>query len=569
MCNSYNTIIFSSRPTAIVFVVNIFVVLISFSITCPTHSLLTSQHGLITLKFPLDKSTIATHLRFRNNKNSNPNVIIIHTVSMRLQSSSQQPPKEKSDRSNNSKDEQKELTLYEILGTSQTATRSELKSQYITLAKKSHPDAQLGKEKEGIDDETVDFQEIAEAWRTLGNPKSRRKYDRELKAKEWGEKAQRLTNERLEQAAPVAMKIMDNIAVPFLRRTTATTWAVGKAIATGLSSSSTRTIIKNDDNDDDENTNVTNSDSNSASIIINNVENSETDDDQVVDDAASNASTLKNATETLADTLISAIEAGKKAGRTVDTFELNEKSLELQVRAKNEEEKAKHVIEELDSVKEKRLFATLQSTEFALSSEEAKEVLKKLHTDDNFTFANRSMKKTVIEKEIHSLRNTEIQFTEKLDFYTEIDREWNELLIKREKAKENLSIKKNTEIEAQRALDNAHKMAIEAKDDMVEVSSTLRGVEQDVRKRAQEMDRVSTTLSRKQERVRNALRRKTELLNGGIQVQYITEQEVMMLRKKEIQLIGEAREIATMVSRLQSRADRLKKRADALEQWKS
>jgi len=90
---------------------------------------------------------------------------------MRLQSSSQQPPKEKSDRSNNSKDEQKELTLYEILGTSQTATRSELKSQYITLAKKSHPDAQLGKEKEGIDDETVDFQEIAEAWRTLGNPK--------------------------------------------------------------------------------------------------------------------------------------------------------------------------------------------------------------------------------------------------------------------------------------------------------------------------------------------------------------------------------------------------------------
>ena len=223
----------------------------------------------------------------------------------------------------------------------------------------------------------------------------------------------------------------------------------------------------------------------------------------------------------------------------------------------------------MDSVKEKRLFATLQSTEFALSSEEAEEVLEKLHTDDNFTFANRSMKKTAIEKEIHSLRNTEIQFTEKLDSYTEIDREWNELLIKREKAKENLSIKKNTEIEAQRALDTAHKMTIEANNDMVKVSSTLRGVEQDVRKRAQEMDRVSTTLSRKQERVRNALRRKTELLNGGIQVQYITEQEVMMLRKQETQLLGDARQIATMVARLQSRADRLKKRADALEQWKN
>jgi len=559
MFTAYNNIIISSRSTADVLVVTIFVLLISFSITCPTHSLL-------TLKFPLGKSSIATHVRFRNDKNRKPDVIVIDTVSMRLQSSSQQPPKEKSDRNNNSEDKQKELTLYEILNTSQTATRSELKSQYITLAKKSHPDAQLGKVEEGTYDEIVDFQEIAEAWRTLGNPKSRRKYDRELKAKEWGEKAQRLTNERLEQAAPVALKIMDNIAVPFLRRTTATTWAVGRAIATGLSSSSSRAIIENYN---DANKNVTNNDSNSAISIIDIIENSETDDDQVVDDVMSNASTPKNGTETFADTLISAIEAGKQAGRTVDTFELNEKSLELQQRAKNEEDKARHVIEELDSVKEKRLFATLQSTEFALSSEEAEEVLEKLHTDDNFTFANRSMKKTAIEKEIHSLRNTEIQFTEKLDSYTEIDREWNELLIKREKAKENLSIKKNTEIEAQRALDTAHKMTIEANNDMVKVSSTLRGVEQDVRKRAQEMDRVSTTLSRKQERVRNALRRKTELLNGGIQVQYITEQEVMMLRKQETQLLGDARQIATMVARLQSRADRLKKRADALEQWKN
>jgi len=237
-------------------------------------------------------------------------------------------------------------------------------------------------------------------------------------------------------------------------------------------------------------------------------------------------------------------------------------------RAKDEEKKAKHVFEELDSVKEQRLFATLQSSEFALSSKEAEEVLENLNGEDRVSFVNRATKKASIEKEILSLRNIETQFTDKLDSYTEIDRQWNEWLTKQEEAKKNLTEKKNSEMEARKAFDIAQQMVEEAKDDMVNVSNALRGVEQEVRKSAQEMDRVSTTLSRKQERVRNALRRKTELMRGGIQVEYITEQEVTMLRTKEIQLLGESKQIATMVARLQSRADKLKKRADTLEQWK-
>ena len=220
-------------------------------------------------------------------------------------------------------------------------------------------------------------------------------------------------------------------------------------------------------------------------------------------------------------------------------------------------------------MKEQRLFATLQSSEFALSSSEAEEVWEKLNGEDTVSFVNRASKlKTTIEKEIQSLQNTETQFTEKLDSYTEIDRQWNVWLTKQEEAKKNLMDKKNKEIEARMALDIAQQMAVEAKDDMVNVSNALRGVEQEVRKSAQEMDRVSTTLSRKQERVRNALRRKTELMKGGIQVEYITEKEVMLLRRKEIQLLGESKQITNMVARLQARADKLKKRADALEQWK-
>ena len=331
----------------------LFVVLVSFSTTNPAHSFLITQHGLISSRFPEDKSNIATRRSFRyNNNNSNSNIrkngITINNDSIRLQSSYQREPQKETSggnrKINSEEDEEKELTLYEILRTSPTDTRSEIKSQYIALARISHPDAQISKEKTiegegegGIDDkeDVVDFQQIAEAWRTLGNPQSRRKYDRELKAKEWGEKAQRLTNERLDQAVPIALN--------FLRRTT----AVGQAIATGFSSSSSTSTsssstsssssssleIESEDGTSN-NTNIDINNDNNNSTMINNIDNdgiSEMVHDQVVDDqVVSNGLKQDKTTETtLTDTFISALEAGRQAGRDVDTLELNEKSSEL------------------------------------------------------------------------------------------------------------------------------------------------------------------------------------------------------------------------------------------------
>ena len=331
----------------------LFVVLVFFSTTNPAHSFLITQHGLISSRFPEDKSNIATRRSFRyNNNNSNSNIrkngITINNDSIRLQSSYQREPQKETSggnrKINSEEDEEKELTLYEILRTSPTDTRSEIKSQYIALARISHPDAQISKEKTkegegegGIDDkeDVVDFQQIAEAWRTLGNPQSRRKYDRELKAKEWGEKAQRLTNERLDQAVPIALN--------FLRRTT----AVGQAIATGFSSSSSTSTsssstsssssssleIESEDGTSN-NTNIDINNDNNNSTMINNIDNDGTSEmvhDQVVDDqVVSNGLKQDKTTETtLTDTFISALEAGRQAGRDVDTLELNEKSSEL------------------------------------------------------------------------------------------------------------------------------------------------------------------------------------------------------------------------------------------------
>ncbi len=64
-------------------------------------------------------------------------------------------------------------TYYDILGVSSDATFEEITNAKNTLAKVYHPDANI---KNNIDT-TSYMQEILEAYRTLSNPDSRRKYD--------------------------------------------------------------------------------------------------------------------------------------------------------------------------------------------------------------------------------------------------------------------------------------------------------------------------------------------------------------------------------------------------------
>lgn len=203
----------------------------------------------------------------------------------------------------------KARTLYEVLGADPADTRAQLKKQYAVMARLSHPDAKIRRTVGGGDDEqeegAVDFQEVAEAWRILGDSKLRRRYDRELQAKAWSEKAQRYTNERLERAVPVALDMMDKVAFPFLRRTTATTFAVGHAIATGLSGNNRN----NSNAREGRNNQGANGGQKDGSFAERN-----------------------NSPESLTEAFMSAIEAGQQAGRVIDSLELNEKSDDLEKR---------------------------------------------------------------------------------------------------------------------------------------------------------------------------------------------------------------------------------------------
>jgi hypothetical protein len=174
-------------------------------------------------------------------------------------------------------------TLYEVLDASPTATRAELKKKYVEMAKLSHPDAQIGMD--GLID-APDFGEVAAAWRVLGNSKSRKRYDRELQYKEWAEFASNFANEKMEEAVPAVARIMDNLALPFLRRTAATTVAVSQVV-----SSIAKTV-----------------------------------------DSSSRGKAQNENKNSITDAFMNAVRAGQKAGRAIDTLELNEKSVQLSQR---------------------------------------------------------------------------------------------------------------------------------------------------------------------------------------------------------------------------------------------
>jgi hypothetical protein len=175
----------------------------------------------------------------------------------------------------------KEKTLYEILDAWPTATRAELKQCYIRLAKATHPDAMISSG--NVDPGQPEFGDVAAAWRVLGDARLRKRYDRDLRAKEFSENVERFTNKGLEKAVPAVAEMMDKVAVPFLRRTTATTWAMGQAVAKGVSGFSQQAVAT-------------------------------------------------NSTNTFTDTVMNAVKAGQDAGRAIDNIELTEKSSELEKR---------------------------------------------------------------------------------------------------------------------------------------------------------------------------------------------------------------------------------------------
>jgi DnaJ domain len=124
-------------------------------------------------------------------------------------------------------------SLYDVLGSAPTASLDELKSKYKALARVQHPDV-IGQQNGGGDGNNSDaFMEIAAAYQLLKDPAKRRQYDRSLQAASFSHSISQFVNET--NVVPNAVSLLEDIALPLFRKTTATTLA-GMQAATQMKS---------------------------------------------------------------------------------------------------------------------------------------------------------------------------------------------------------------------------------------------------------------------------------------------------------------------------------------------
>jgi hypothetical protein len=140
-------------------------------------------------------------------------------------------PEEKEDRMLSTK------TLYEILGASPDATRDELKRQYVTLARATHPDAIVGKSPEERENSEVLFTEVAAAWRILSDKRERQRYDRSLKAKSFTQDVEKLAGEYAEKLVETAGPAVSQVLNVLFRKPTGTTATSPNVAATQVKQS--------------------------------------------------------------------------------------------------------------------------------------------------------------------------------------------------------------------------------------------------------------------------------------------------------------------------------------------
>ena len=135
-------------------------------------------------------------------------------------------------------------SFYDVLRCPPTATKAELKRQYVLLAKQTHPDAQIGRTPEQIAAMEADplipsFHEVSEAWKTLSDEKERKRYDRSLKADEFVESAEKWAATISESTGSILSKTWQSQLSPFIKRTVSTVNNANAAFREELGDSTT------------------------------------------------------------------------------------------------------------------------------------------------------------------------------------------------------------------------------------------------------------------------------------------------------------------------------------------
>jgi curved DNA-binding protein CbpA len=85
---------------------------------------------------------------------------------------------------------------YEVLGVSRDAPAARLRAAYLDRAREVHPDRVIDSSPQARREAERRMQEVTEAWRVLGDPGRRRRYDHDLDASDPRARARRIDLER-------------------------------------------------------------------------------------------------------------------------------------------------------------------------------------------------------------------------------------------------------------------------------------------------------------------------------------------------------------------------------------
>jgi len=522
----------------------------------------------ITISFSFTTYTQVQVLQQPNN--------IIHTYSINncpLYSSS---PNGEDSTSNGRKRKVQRITdknLYSILGASPTMNRADIKRCYITLAKQTHPDS-------SNENDVNRFNEIAQAWEILSDDKARRSYDRELAAADFKEDISKKASEIANEYGPSALKFFDDFAIPLLRKTTATTVAGWNAVSevTSEKSESEQKIEAQQKNA-----------RSNAKYQMSGVTLSE-----VVKEVSEIEGTEQSTGAPLEDfgrVVQRVYEASVNATRLIDGEELQEKSMQLRMKADETRAESMEVLEKLQSIKAERLRLTFQ-TSIDFSSTEAIQYLEGLvndgvvSTNDEVTFMQRMTFKHPVQQDIESFRVAESEFDDRLQEKYNIDEEMLARQMALESAENFANQALQAEEDARRMLEQAQLQVTEAQQQMLMAQNTIRELDTSVRRVDQELTKADTILKRKRDVVRRELKRKSEKVNGpifnqvndgnvrlnpdydksmnqmGFEDQSIARIE--SLRTEEQDIESQFLKLVDQASRLVSRSEKLRIRSDEL-----
>jgi len=415
-------------------------------------------------------------------------------------------------------------------------SRSQIKRLYITLAKQTHPDSSTSTSTPTAAAtairETDRFNEIARAWTVLSDPKTRRTYDRELAAQDFKADVVSKAGEMAREYGPSARKFYDDFAIPFLRRTTATTLAGWSALEKEVGSSGSADAEERVDYGDGDGDGGGNNNNRLSGVtlseVVKEVSEMERRNTGVVGGEISSSTSASggDALEDFGKAFQRVFEAGRNVTRQIDGMEMQEKSLELRARANETKAESTEVLERLTKIKSKRLRLTFQTSSANFTSKDALQYLNGFDTTDNdndgsssmpnidsVTLMQRMAFKNPIGRDIKALNIAESDFDKRNAAKAEVDRRVDDRHRALLQAERDLKSATEAEERARKMLEDARKRVTDSVRNVAEAKESIRDMHTTVKVSDRELSKASAALKKKRDVVRRQMKHKHRKAN--------------------------------------------------------